>query len=203
VIAVVQSDDETEEPVRVVEITAYIMVERPLPPQQRGRPAKVSENEKYLQQPPFKFLSSDNYATFIVKISQALPCSALNIVEDAISWKPQTPKSSALLLLGGETGYSSMVDHFVGKKQGHVVMLMMPPPRKPVEKPVRFPVVKFYMLLIGFISSGMRVTKRQIPQKSLIMPESKYSQRLIILLNNEYTSLLYLSLSSAHDAALF
>ncbi|KAF8164406.1 hypothetical protein BJ912DRAFT_1004170 [Pholiota molesta] len=132
--AVVQSDDETEEPVRVVEITAYIMVERPLPPQQRGRPAKVSENEKYLQRPPFKFLSSDNYATFIVKISQALPCSALNIIEDAISWKPQTPKSSALLLLGGETGYSSMVDHFVGKKQGRVVMLMMPPPRKPVEK---------------------------------------------------------------------
>jgi len=72
-----------------------------------------------------------------MKISQALPCPVLNIVEEKLMWKPQTPKNAMALLLGGETGFSAMVQFFWNAKKACIVMVMMPPPTHPTnEKPV-------------------------------------------------------------------
>ena len=52
-------------------------------------------------------------------------------------WKCQTPRNSPSLALGGETGYSAMIEDLQMKKAGsRVGIIMMPPPVKPVERPV-------------------------------------------------------------------
>jgi hypothetical protein len=126
--------DISEEDVEIIEITAYILVEKSSPPQMRGgRATKLSESEKYVQRGPFKFKSADRYSSFIVQLLHTLPCPVLSIPQEKIIWRPQTPKSATPLLLGGETGYSAMVDAMTGSKK-KVVMLMMLPPAKPAEK---------------------------------------------------------------------
>jgi hypothetical protein len=134
------SDNESqEEDPEVYTLTAYILVERNIPQPQRGsRPPKIPEAEKYMQRGPIDFKSTDRYASFLVKISRALPCPVLNIVEEKLTWKPQTPKNATALLLGGETGFSAMVRSFRNAKKACMVMIMMPPPTRPInEKPVR------------------------------------------------------------------
>lgn len=133
------SDDESQqEDPEVYTLTAYILVEKNIPQPQRGsRPQKIPEAEKYMQRGPIDFKSTDRYSSFLVKISQALPCPVLNIVEEKLTWKPQTPKNATALLLGGETGFSAMVRSFRNAKKACMVMVMMPPPTRPTnEKPV-------------------------------------------------------------------
>ena len=131
------SDIEDVEPtVNTVTLTAYILVEKNQPSQHPGRKnAKVAENDRFVQRGPFQFKDTDSYASFLVKISQALPCPLLNIVENKITWRPQTPKSTMPLLLGGQPGYDAMITTITSKKPG-IVMLTMPPPNKPAEKMV-------------------------------------------------------------------
>ncbi|CAA7262386.1 unnamed protein product [Cyclocybe aegerita] len=133
--SVKEDDEDVVEAQEMYEITAYILVEKTLPPPQRGsRAAKVAEADKYLQRGPFKFKSTDSYSTFLVAISNALPCPVLNILQDKITWKPQSPKNATALLLGGATGYPALIETFRNKKPA-IVMLTMPPPSKPADKP--------------------------------------------------------------------
>jgi hypothetical protein len=82
-------------------------------------------------------MSNDSYASFLTAIARELPCPVANLVESKISWKPQKPVNAPTLPLGGETGFSALVEGFIGKKSGRVVFLLMPPPTKPAEeKPV-------------------------------------------------------------------
>ena len=62
-----------------------------------------------MQHGPINFKSTDHYSSFLMKISQALPCPVLKIVKEKLMWKPQTPKNVTALLFGGETGFSAMV----------------------------------------------------------------------------------------------
>ena len=135
----ISDDDSQAEDPEVYTLTAYILVERNIPQPQRGsRAQKIPEAEKYMQRGPIDFKSTDRYASFLVKISQALPCPVLNIVEEKLTWKPQTPKNATTLLLGGETGFSAMIRSFRNAKKACMVMIMMPPPTRPInEKPVR------------------------------------------------------------------
>jgi len=90
-----------------------------------------------MQRGPIDFKSTDSYASFLVKVSQALPCPVLNIVEEKLTWKPQTPKNVTPLLLGSGTGFSAMVQSFWNARKACIVMIMMPPPTRPAnEKPV-------------------------------------------------------------------
>lgn len=83
------------------------------------------------------FSTTISYQGFLFKLSKQLPCAVDDIVQEKITWKPQTPVSSRYLALGGEIGFASMVKQNSGKKS-RVILLAMPPPVKPrVEKPVR------------------------------------------------------------------
>lgn len=122
-----------EEPV-VVDLTMYVYVEKPAAP---GRKGKLSDSDKYVQKGPFKLKSTDTYANFLVKISTALPCPVLNIVEERTTWKCQIPQNSPSLPLGGQLGYSAMIEAIASKRVGaRVAIIMMPPPVKPAERPV-------------------------------------------------------------------
>jgi len=133
-LQVATSDNSDEDVQLPITITAYILVERPLPVVPAcSRSSKINEQDKYVQRGPFKFLATDKYTSFLANIAVALPCPILNIIEDKITWKPRAPARSPLPL-GGETGYSALVEYFAPKKTGHVVMIMMPPPMKPVIK---------------------------------------------------------------------
>jgi hypothetical protein len=121
-----------------VAITAYIQISKPglltAPAKTRN---KLKNEDLYVQKGPFKFQSLDSYTTFLSKIASVLPCPKANIIEAKITWKPQKPANATALPLGGDTGYSALVDEFASKKSGRVVILMMPPPAKPVDdKPV-------------------------------------------------------------------
>jgi len=144
-----ESDDDLEEPV-VIDLTMYVYVEKPPIP---GKKGKLSDSDKYVQKGPFKLKSTENYATFLIKISTALPCPVLNIVQEKITWKCQTPQNSPSLPLGKELGYSAMLEAIKAKRAGsRVGIVMMPPPVKPAEQPVRA-VVLFYSLLTPFFAA--------------------------------------------------
>jgi hypothetical protein len=80
--------------------------------------SKPKAKDLYLQKGPFKFSSNNTYQTFLTKIALELPCPVANLIELKITWKPQKPANAAALLLGGETGFSALVDEFVHKKSG-------------------------------------------------------------------------------------
>ena len=129
--------DSNEEVKPEIIITAYILIKKPLTPvPARSRSLKISEEDKYMQKSPFKFCASSSYTSFLCQIADILPCPFLNIIEDKITWKPQAPVRSPLPF-GRETGFSALVEYFTNKKNGRIVMVMMPPPKKPtIEKPV-------------------------------------------------------------------
>jgi len=144
-----ESDDDLEEPV-IFDLTMYVYIEKlPIP----GKKRKLSDSDKYVQKGPFKLKSMENYATFLAKISTALPCPVLNIIQEKITWKCQTPQNSPSLPLGKELGYSAMLEAIKAKQAGSWVgIVMMPPPVKPVEQLVRA-VVLLYSLLTPFFTA--------------------------------------------------
>ena len=101
-------------------------------------------------------MSNDNYASFLAAIARELPCPVANLIESKISWKPQKPANAPTLPLGGETGFSALVEEFVAKKTGRVVFLMMPPPMKPVEEKLVCTIIHFLVaqLLNLLLSPG-------------------------------------------------
>ena len=119
-----------EEPV-VVDLTMYVYVEKPAAP---GRKGKLSDSDKYVQKGLFKLKSMDTYVNFL-KISTALPCPVLNIIEERTTWKCQIPQNSPSLPLGGQLGYSAMIEAITSKRAGaRVAIIMMPQPVKPAER---------------------------------------------------------------------
>ncbi|KDR71134.1 hypothetical protein GALMADRAFT_102840 [Galerina marginata CBS 339.88] len=127
-----ESDDDLEEPI-AIDLTMYVYVEKPPIPGKRG---KLLDSDKYVQKGPFKLKSTESYSSFLVKISAALPCPVLNIVQEKMSWKCQIPQNSPSLPLGKELGYSAMLDTIKAKRVGsRVAIVMMPPPVKPAEQP--------------------------------------------------------------------
>lgn len=121
-------DNELEPP---VEIVCYALVKKPPPVTTSKRAAKLKDNEKYAKRAPFQFTSADLYLAFLIKLAAVLPCPVLNIIQSQLTWKPQSPNRPPLLL-SGETGYKAMIQTFVEGKKNRIVMLMMPPPTKPV-----------------------------------------------------------------------
>ena len=120
-----------EEPV-IIDLTMYVYVKKPAAP---GRKGKLSNSDKYVQKGPFKLKSMDTYANFLIKISTALPCPVLNIIEERTTWKCQIPQNSPSLPLGGQLGYSAMIEAIASKQAGaRVAIIMMPPPVKPAER---------------------------------------------------------------------
>jgi hypothetical protein len=126
------------------EMTTYIYVERlvsnaPIRAASGSRAHKPTEEEKYVARGIVMFKASTPYATFILCISEQLPCATEDIIQEKITWRFQTPMKSAYLSLSGEVGFASMVNQLLGRKAGtRVIMLTMPPPKKPaIEKPVR------------------------------------------------------------------
>jgi hypothetical protein len=128
----------------------YVYMERlPIP----GKKGKLSDSNKYVQKGPFNLKSTENYSTFLVKISAALPCPVLNIVQEKMTWKCQTPQNSPSLPLGKELGCSVMLETIKAKWAGSQVgIVMMPPPVKPAEQPVRA-VILFCNLLTPFFAA--------------------------------------------------
>jgi hypothetical protein len=117
-----ESDDELEEPV-IIYLTMYVYVEKPPIP---GKKGKLSDSNKYVQKGPFKLKSMENYSTFLVKISAALPCPVFNIVQEKMTWKCQTPQNSPLLPLRKELGYSAMLEMIKAKwVSGHFAKLLI------------------------------------------------------------------------------
>ena len=104
-------------------------------------------------------MSNDNYASFLTAIARELPCPVANLIELKITWKPQKPANTPTLPLGGEMGFSALVEEFVGKKTGRVVFLLMPPPTKPVkEKPVCSTVHCLVAQLLNLLLSSGQLT---------------------------------------------
>jgi len=117
-------------------------VEKPNPP--RMAKGKVKESDRYAQKGPFKLSSNDGYATFLHKVSTALPCPILHIIEEEMLWKSQTPQNAKPLLMGAETSYSMMIDALKAKRVGvHVGIIIMPPPKKAIEKGFDFSELEF------------------------------------------------------------
>ena len=124
--------DDSDDEAPPIELTIFVYVEKPNPP--RLTKGKVDESERYAQKGPFKLSSNDGYATFLRKVSTALPCPVLHIIEEKITWKPQTPQNAKPLPLGAETGFSTMIDALKAKRVGaRVGIIIMPPPKKPDE----------------------------------------------------------------------
>jgi hypothetical protein len=144
-----ESDDDLEEPV-VIDLMMYVYVEKlPIP----GNKGKLSDSNKSVQKGSFKLKSTENYSTFLVKISAALPCPVLNIVQEKMTWKCQTPQNLPLLPLGKKLVYSVMLETIKAKRAGSQVgIVMMPPPVKPAEQPVRA-VILFCNLLTPFFAA--------------------------------------------------
>ena len=71
-----------------------------------------------------------------MNIVVALPCPSPDyIVTAKMTWKPQKPLKAPLFPLGGELGFSIMVEQVAAKKgDGHVIILTMPDSTKPVEE---------------------------------------------------------------------
>ena len=90
-----ESDDDLEEPV-AIDLTMYAYIEKPPIP---GKKGKLSDSDKYVQKGPFKLKSMETYSTFLNKISTALPCPVLNIVQEKMTWKCQIPQNSPSLPL--------------------------------------------------------------------------------------------------------
>ena len=130
-----------------IPLTCYIYIERPAAP--RATKGKVSDTDKYVQKGPFILQSTDLYSVFILCISTTAPCPVLNIIEDKITWRCQTPANSPCMPLGGRTGYAAMIDAIKSKRSGQrVAIVMMPPPKKPAEKPVRGYILLLRLLII-------------------------------------------------------
>lgn len=143
-----ENSDEDEDEKVSIPLTCYIYIERPAAP--RVTKGKISDAEKYVQKGPFVLQSTDSYSTFLLSISGAAPCPVLNIVDDKITWRCQTPGNSPYMPLGGRTGYTAMIDAIKAKRTGqHVVISMMPPPKKPAEKPVCIHHSKLRLLTIN------------------------------------------------------
>ena len=124
--------DDSDDEIPPVDLTIFVYVEKPNPP--RTAKGKVEESDRYAQKGPFKLGSNDSYATFLHKVSTTLPCPILHIIEEKISWKPQTPQNAKPLPMGAATGYSTMIDALKAKKVGaRVGIVIMPPPKKPDE----------------------------------------------------------------------
>ncbi|KAJ3487544.1 hypothetical protein NLJ89_g11701 [Agrocybe chaxingu] len=111
-------------------LTIFIYIEKQNPP--RTAKGKIEESDKYAQKGPFKLSSNEGYATFLHKVSTALPCPVLHIIQDKIMWKSQTPQNVKPLPMGAETRYSTMIDALKAKKAGaRIGIIIMPPPKKP------------------------------------------------------------------------
>lgn len=135
------SDDE----IPPVDLTIFVYVEKPNPP--RTAKGKVDESDRYAQKGPFKLSSNDRYPTFLHKVSTALPCPILHIIEEKIMWKPQTPQNAKPLPMGAETGYSTMIDALKAKRVGaRVGIIIMPPPKKPNDDMVNLAHIHMYCL---------------------------------------------------------
>ena len=124
--------DDSDDEIPPVDLTIFVYVEKPNPP--RTAKGKVDEGDRYAQKGPFKLSSKDGYATFLRKVSTALPCPILHIPAEKMTWKPQTPQNAKPLPMGAETGYSTMIDALKAKRAGaRVGIVIMPPPKKPDE----------------------------------------------------------------------
>ena len=128
----------------------YVYVEKlPIP----GKKGKLLDSNKYVQKGPFKLKSTETYSAFLIKISTALPCPVLNIVQEEMIWKCQIPQNLPSLPLQKELGYSAMLETIKAKQTGSWVgIVMMPPPIKPAEQPIRA-IVLFYKLLTPFFTA--------------------------------------------------
>jgi hypothetical protein len=131
--------------VPAIDITAYIQVSKPVSTSQTKLRTKLKADDLYIQKGPFKFQSDDTYQVFLSKIASVLPCPIGNLIESKITWKPQKPANASALPLGGETGFSALVDEFIGKKTGRVVILVMPAPVKPTEDKAASVMVIFFL----------------------------------------------------------
>ena len=120
----------------VVNITAYIHVLCPSPPCAAPKNQTQKPEDDYVQKGPFKFQSDDSYDAFLTNIAVALPCPSPDyIVAAKMTWKPQKPLKAPLFPLGGKLGFFIMVKQVAAKKgDGHVIILTMPAPTKPVEE---------------------------------------------------------------------
>ena len=61
---------------------------------------------------------SKNLTTFLRKVSTALPCPILHIIEEKFSWKPQMLQNAKPSPLGMATGYPTMIDALKVKRVG-------------------------------------------------------------------------------------
>ncbi|EDR06517.1 uncharacterized protein LACBIDRAFT_328724 [Laccaria bicolor S238N-H82] len=128
---VIASDDSGDE-IPPVDLTIFVYVEKPNPP--HTAKGNVEESDRYAHKGPFKLSSNDSYGTFLHKVSTALPCPILHIIEEKMSWKPQTPQNAKPLPMGAATGYSTMIDALKVKRVGaRVGIVIMPPLKKPDE----------------------------------------------------------------------
>lgn len=124
--------DDSDNEILPVDLTIFVYVEKPNP--SRTAKGKVDEGNRYAQKGPFKLSSKDRYATFLQKVSMALPCPILHIPAEKMTWKFQTLQNAKPLLMGAETGYSTMIDALKAKQVGaRVGIIIMPPPNKPDE----------------------------------------------------------------------
>jgi len=173
------SDDE----VPPVELTIFVYVEKPNPP--RSTKGKVDKSKRYAQKGPFKLCSKDSYATFLCKVSTALPCPILHILEEKITWKPQTPQNAKPLPMGAETGYSTMIDALKAKRVGaRVGIIIMPPPKKPNEDMVSLIHIRAHCSpSCHFSSSGTRTAQERLLKRDLISRSLSSDLQGTVLLN--------------------
>ncbi|KAL0570564.1 hypothetical protein V5O48_011394 [Marasmius crinis-equi] len=92
--------------------------------------AKPFDLKEHIARTPFTDPSSTTYPGLLVKISQTLPCSVLNILNDQIYWQWKKPATAVPVLLGGEKGYQALIDDAKAVRGACQVFLFMPPPIK-------------------------------------------------------------------------
>jgi hypothetical protein len=106
--------EDDEEP--VFEITAYILVEKPMPTvSSKSHLSKVKDEDQYIQKGPFKFKSNDKYPAFLFKIADTLSCPVHHIIESKVTWKSQAP-ACLPLPLGSSTSFLALVEHLAARK---------------------------------------------------------------------------------------
>ena len=126
------TDDDADKP--PFTISAYIHVLQQTAPTAPPKPRAKKPEDEYLQRSPFQFHSTDTYDDFLHFLAQTLPCPSLkHITSSKITWKPQKPLKAEALPLGSSLGFSIMINE-LASKPSHVIILMMPPPTKPIDE---------------------------------------------------------------------
>ena len=125
------TDDDANKP--LFTISAYIHILWQTAPTAPPKPCTKKPEDEYLQCGSFQVHSTDTYDDFLHFLAQTLPCPSLkHITSSKITWKPQKPLKAEALPLGNSLGFFIVINE-LASKPSHVIILMMPPPAKPID----------------------------------------------------------------------